>query len=166
MKNTWPISFKKKINSSIEDLWKIITKPNHLDLVHPFCKSNEVIKWNGKDSKDVLIYLNGLTFFRNFIEWNEKKGYTLLIGRKRGKKSKVVWEITNSKDSTFLKITVYPYLLNSIPKFLSYLPYKIFIGPILKNYLQSVVCGIDWYLTNKKKIPRNYFGKHIWFSKF
>ena len=63
MKNTWPISFKKRINSSAEDLWKIITKPNHLNLVHPFCKSNEVIKWNGKDSKDVLIYLNGLTFF-------------------------------------------------------------------------------------------------------
>ena len=61
MKYSWPITLKKKINSSSNDLWKLISEPEHLNLVHPFCRSNEIIVWNEKEHKDVLVYLNGLT---------------------------------------------------------------------------------------------------------
>tara|TARA_E500000331_G_scaffold338584_1_gene367933 strand:- start:443 stop:961 length:519 start_codon:yes stop_codon:yes gene_type:complete len=164
--NIWPVYYKNKIDASTGELWKIISKAEHLNLVHPFCESNEIINWNGKGSIDVLTYLNGLTYFRNFVSWNEKEGYSLFIGRKRGKKSKVIWEIIEENESTYLKITVYPYLLSSISKFFSFLPHKIFVEPLLRNYLKSVVLGINYYLTNKKPVPRNHFGKHIWFSKF
>jgi hypothetical protein len=50
------------------------------------------------------------------------------------------------------------------PKFISYLPYKLYIRPKLKNYLNSVIKGIDWYLKKKENVPRNAFGKHSWFS--
>ena len=59
-----------------------------------FCKKNDIIKWDGKGSKDVLIYLNGLTYFREFTDWNNQKGYSLLIGKKRGPKSKVIWDLS------------------------------------------------------------------------
>ena len=35
------------------------------------------------------------------------------------------------------------------PKFVSYLPYKLYIRPKLKNYLNSVIKGIDWYLKKR-----------------
>lgn len=165
-KNTWPVSLKMKIESSAENLWSLISKPANLNLIHPFCKSNKIIKWEKDNYQDVLIYLNGLTYFRDFIKWEKNKGYTLLIGRKRGQKSKVEWKITTIKKNTYLSITVHPYLLNSCPKFISFAPYYVIIKPILKKYLHSVISGINWYLINQKPVPKNHFGKHIWFSKF
>ena len=82
------ISITQKIDSSAFELWKIISKPGNLNLTHPYCKKNDIIKWNKKGSKDVLIYLNGLTYFREFTDWDNQKGYSLLIGKKRGPKSK------------------------------------------------------------------------------
>ena len=78
--NSRSISVTQKIDSSALELWKIISKPGNLNLTHPFCKKNDIIKWNGKGSKDILIYLNGLTYFRDFTDWNNQKGYSLLIG--------------------------------------------------------------------------------------
>jgi hypothetical protein len=40
----------------------------------------------------------------------------------------------------------------------------MFVKPNLKKYLESVLGGLDWYLKNKKTIPKNHFGKHKWFS--
>lgn len=166
MNKTWPISHVMRIDAPIEDLWSLITKPGNLNLFHPFCKSNEVTKWVGVGSKDVLTYLNGMTFFRDFIDWENKKGYTLLIGRKNGQKSKVEWKINSLDNEIFLSITVYPHLLNSFPRFITYLPYSLLIKPKLKKYLNSVISGINWYLVNKRPVPKNHFGKHAWFSKF
>ena len=159
------ISVTKKIDSSAQELWKIISKPGNLNLTHPFCKKNDIIKWDGKGSKDVLIYLNGLTYFREFTDWKNKIGYTLFIGKKRGPKSKVIWEINSTNNSVCLTITVYPYLLKNWPKIISWLPFVFYIKPQLENYLNSVIGGINWYLINNKPVPKNYFGKHSWFSK-
>jgi hypothetical protein len=66
------VSFSKEINSSVDNLWKLISSP----LVHPFCKKNETLVWNNKNHKDVLVYLNGLKYEREFITWNKNKGYS------------------------------------------------------------------------------------------
>ena len=137
--NSRSISFTKKIDSSAKDLWEIISKPGNLNFIHPFCKQNDIIEWNKKESKDVLVYLNGLTYFREFTEWHDQKGYSLLIGRKRGHKSKVNWEITTSNNSVYLTITVYPFLLNNWPSLFSYLPFVIYIKPQMKKYLNSYI---------------------------
>ena len=73
------VTVKKKINSNLDDLWNLISKPGHLNLVHPFCKSNYVINWPGSNSIDVLVYLNNLTFYRKFRKWDYKKGYELFV---------------------------------------------------------------------------------------
>ena len=44
MNNTWPISCKQKIESTPEKLWSLMIKPGNLNLVHPFCKTNEIIE--------------------------------------------------------------------------------------------------------------------------
>ena len=42
------LSHVMRIDAPIEDLWSLITKPGNLNLFHPFCKSNEVTKWNNE----------------------------------------------------------------------------------------------------------------------
>ena len=158
------VSYEKKISSSKKELWDLISSPEHLNLVHPFCKSNESIHWDKKKSKDVLVYLNGMVYFRDFTSWEDENGYELMIGRKRGKKSRVVWKIKSDDKSVSLKITVYPYLLSSWPRVMSLIPYKFIISPLLKSYLKSVISGINYYLINQKPVEKNHFGKHIWFS--
>ena len=162
--STHPVSYEKIISSSKKELWELISSPEHLNLVHPFCKSNESIEWDKKNSKDVLVYLNGMVYFRDFTFWDDENGYELMIGRKRGKKSRVVWKIKSDDKSVSLRITVYPYLFSNWPRIISLIPYKLIISPLLKSYLKSVIGGINYYLINKKPVEKNHFGKHIWFS--
>ena len=67
-----PITVKKRILSSKDNLWNLISKPGYLNLVHPFCKNNNVISWNSDDHTDELTYHNNLKYIRNFIKWKEK----------------------------------------------------------------------------------------------
>ena len=110
-KNSWSVKLIKRINSNKDEIWDLISSPKNLELYHPFCESNNVIKWPGKGSCDELTYLNGIKLIRNFTKWEEKKGYELLIGRKNGKKSLVKWEIIEKNDHVYLCIAVYPWFL-------------------------------------------------------
>ena len=158
------ISVSYKINTTQDLLWKFISSPNHLNYSHPFCKMNKVISWEENNHIDELIYLNNLKYIRNFINWKEKEGFTLLIGEKNKKKSKVNWKISSINKNTYLTITIYPYFLSNYPKIISALPYKLYVRPKLEKYLFSVLKGINWYLDKGEKVPRNAFGKHSWFS--
>ncbi len=160
----WKVYHEEKINASLDSLWDLISAPSNLELFHPFCKSNKIIKWPGKHSIDELIYLNGLTFIRKFRLWDKKKGYSLLIGEKDKEQSYVVWEIKKRNESIHLKITVYPYFLQNVPKIISFFPYKFIVIPALESYLKNVIGGINYYLKSKKRVPKNYFGEHKWFS--
>ena len=99
-----------------------------------------------------------------FTNWDEGKGYTLQIGGRKGKKSKVIWEISSEENNTFLSITIYPHFLANAPRFLSFLPYKLLLRPKLTSYLNSVLGGINYYLIEKEPVPKNHFGTHKWFS--
>ena len=158
------ITVTKKINSSKKEVWNHISSPAYLNLSHPFCKENKVISWKDNNRSDILIYLNGLVYIRNFTNWKENKGYTLFIGEKNKSKSKVVWKISNKNKEISLSITVFPYFMRKYPKIISHIPYLIYIKPKLINYLESVLKGIDWHLKENRSVTRNKFGKHSWFS--
>ena len=160
IKNKWKAQFELKIDATKSQIWELISSPSNLELFHPFCKSNKVIIWSGKK----LVYLNGLTYKREFYSWEKSKGYSLFIGEKEKEQSYVVWEIFDINESNYLKITVYPYILRDMPKLISYLPYKFIVIPTLESYLKSVIRGVNYYLTTKNKTPKNYFGYHKWFS--
>ena len=82
MESFWSIKCKRKINSTPEKLWNLISKPGYLNLVHPYCKESTIKSWKKNDHRDILIYLNGLKYERHFNKWEEKKGYSLMIGKK------------------------------------------------------------------------------------
>ena len=51
-------------------VWELISSPEHLNHVHPFCQSNKAINWDDDHHQDELIYLNGMHYIRSFLNWN------------------------------------------------------------------------------------------------
>ena len=158
-----PVSNSIDLDFDRQSVWKIISEPGNLNKVHPFCKSNKVVNWDEDNHEDILEYLNGVTLHRKIDKWDEGEGYELNIGRKNGRKSKVIWKISGEKKSK-LKITVYPHVFSNRSRIIYFITHALFINPGLKKYLRSVLKGYKWYLENKQPVPRNHFGKHKWFS--
>ena len=149
---------------SLENLWEIVSSPNYLNNVHPFCRENTTISWNNNHHEDKIIYLNERTYTRKFVSWRDLEGYDLWIGENNEDRSFVEWRLEKVGSGSKLTITVYPFLLSSWPKVLSFLPYFLYINIKLKSYLFSVLSGIEWYVKEKTAVPNNQFGRHSWFS--
>ena len=165
IKTNSPISVKESFDVSSDVLWKLVSAPGNLNDCHPFCESNEVIQWDEDDHMDRLVYLSGRTYIRQFLTWDEGKGYTLRIGEENGLQSFVQWEIDSiSENKSQLTITVHPYLLAGYPKIVSFLPYQLWIKPRMRRYLRSVVSGFEYVARTGEPVPRNHFGRHPWFS--
>ena len=154
------------VKSSISDVWRVISKPGHLERVHPFCYKNTVLKKQGdKILKDKLLYLNGLEYIREFQYWETHKGYDLMIGKELGKKSLVKWRISKVHDNAKLSIQIIPYRSQKIPRFIYPLVSLLLIKPQLKKYLGSVLKGVKWNVEMNQVVSKNQFGSHSWFSK-
>ena len=149
---------------SVENLWEVVSSPNYLNNVHPFCKENSIISWNNDHHEDKILYLNEKTYIRKFVSWRALKGYDLWIGDNNKDQSFVEWRLEKVGSRSRLTITVYPFLLSTWPKIFSFLPYFLYIDIKLKSYLFSVLSGIDWYIKENTPVPKNQFGKHSWFS--
>ena len=157
------ISKKLFLKHRLVDVWKVISAKESLELFHPYCLQNKVILW-GNVKVDEIVYLNGLTFVREFTSWKVNHGFELTIGKKDGKKSKVKWEIKKSGSGCLISITVWPYKSNKVHKILYPFVNVFIIRPKLRSYLGFVLKGLDFYLTNKKVVKNNQFGRHPWFS--
>jgi len=149
---------------SVENLWEIVSSPNYLNNVHPFCKENSLIQWDSDHHEDKIIYLNERTYIRRFVSWRNLEGYDLWIGDSNKNQSFVEWRLEKVGTGSKLTITVYPFLLSSWPKVFSFFPYFLYINIKLKSYLFSVLSGIKWYVKKKSPVPKNQFGRHSWFS--
>ena len=156
------ISEKIFLNQSNRVVWDTISLKNGLEFFHPFCLKNKEIRGNKKS--DELVYLNGLTYIREFTSWKPNQGFELTIGSKNGKKSKVQWQLQSSGMGCELKISVFPYKSSKISKFLYPFVNFFVIKPRLKKYLQSVLKGLKYFLDHKQKVKKNQFGEHPWFS--
>jgi hypothetical protein len=160
-----PVSKSIIIKVLPQRVWKVISKPSNLELCHPFCESNPVEKWAENESIDFVNYYNGLKYQRIFTNWIDGQGYDLLIGRKNGKKSKVIWRINKSDDlSSELKITIYPHYISEYPNLIQSFIYFFYISPMIRKYLTSVLNGFQFYIMQGKPIRKNQFGTHKWFS--
>lgn len=134
-----PVSRSIKINVPTNKVWEIIFKPGVLELCHPFCKSNPVENWAGNKSIDYVIYYSGLKYQRIFTDWIDGVGYDLVIGRRNGKKSKVIWRISNTNGSSSeLKITIFPYDISNYSKVLRTFIYLFYINPMLGKYVIGI----------------------------
>ena len=156
-----PVSKKIFLNHNPEVVWEIISSKKSLELFHPYCLKNDVINYKKKDK---LVYLNGLTYIREFSAWKPNNGFVLRIGKKDGKKSKVKWEIKALDIGCEVKISIFPYRSSKISKYFYPLVNIFIVKPKLRKYLQSVLLGLKFYLETTTKVKKNQFGKHSWFS--
>tara|TARA_B110000003_G_scaffold73479_1_gene74889 strand:+ start:11106 stop:11600 length:495 start_codon:yes stop_codon:yes gene_type:complete len=153
------------IKSINEKVWSLISTPKYLEEVHPFCKQNNILEIKDKKiKKDLLIYINGLEYVRIFKEWKNGIGYELLVGKEKGKKSRVKWLLSPSNKGTKLSISILPYVSDKI--FFLFRPFIYFfiVRPGLKKYLFSVLHGIKWVAETDTPVKKNQFGKHPWFT--
>lgn len=153
-----------KLNTEIKEVWRLFSKPSHLELFHPFCRSNKIIVWNEQNKTDELTYLNGIVYERNIYSWQKNKGFKLYIGKKEGKKSKVEWKLKSINEVVILTIEVTPYVSDKFTLKIYNLVLKFYIIPSLKKYLICVTKGIKFYLESGKIVKHNQFGSHRWFS--
>ena len=153
-----------KLNTEIKAVWELLSKPSHLELFHPFCKSNKIIIWNEQNKTDELTYLNGLVYERNIYSWKKNKGFKLYIGKKEGKKSKVEWNLKSINKVVILTIKVNPYISDKFSLSIYNLALRFYIIPSLKKYLNCVTKGIKFYLESGNMVKHNQFGLHRWFS--
>ena len=162
----WCVEQSQIIHCKRSKLWKTISSESNLELFHPFCKTNNIIIWPGDKSEDILVYLNGRTMRRKFIFWENNFGYDLFINQMGFEPSLVSWRIKDENEGSRITISVWPYLFNKGNKVFNWFPFKFFVHPSLEKYLSSVLRGLKYYLENDKKIKKNQFGLHRWFSNY
>jgi hypothetical protein len=161
----WPLAVAHPIAASADRVWVAASTPGNLEQCHPFCARNPVQAWPGQHSRDEIHYLSGWILERRFCRWIDGAGYDLEIGRRGGSSSFVSWRIMPVDDhNCILRIAVYPNALQDIPVAFRWLPHLIRLRPMLRQYLSSVVRGVDWYVIQGDSVPRNHFGSHPWFS--
>ena len=164
-KYRWPVAVRRTIAVPAPKIWEVISSPGTLPLYHPFCEKNPVFEWPGPDSFDEVHYFNGVVLARRFSDWYDDVGYDLEIGRSGGRTSFVSWRITQVKEQrSSIEIVVYPHALQHLPTVARWLPHLFWLRPHLRSYLQSVVRGLDWFITQGQPVRRNQFGSHRWFS--
>ena len=160
----WHVTKNVILNINSNDLWNIISNPSNLENFHPFCKKNPTIKWPGIDSIDQIHYYNNMIYERTFYEWTDKKGYKLEIGKKKSYKSLVYWDIKKEGKKSELSIKIIPHLLNRGKKIIYFFPFFFIVKPRLESYLNTVFKGLEYHIQTKKKVKKNQFGKHPWFT--
>ncbi len=161
----WCVKGTLQTSISCSDLWAIISSPSNLELFHPFCANNPIINWPGLNSFDQIYYYNGLILERKFVNWIDGKGYDLSIGKKNEKQSFVSWKIEENKNKAKLSVSIYPYLYNEGNKMINFFPFYLIVRPSLTNYINSVMKGLEYYIETNKKVEKNQFGTHKFFSK-
>jgi len=161
----WPVSICRTIEASPGRIWSTISTPGILEKCHPFCEKNPVHKWPGVGARDEIHYYSGWVLHREFVNWIEGVGYDLIIGRERGAKSFVSWRITEMRDEAGkLAITIYPHIFQNLPVAIRWIPYLVEIQPQLRNYLRSVLRGLELCVLTGRPVRKNQFGSHKWFS--
>ena len=161
------VNSTRKMKISASRLWEGITSNGHLAVSHPYVQHHRHEEGMCLGAKDIIVYLNGLTFERKFIAWEEEVGYSLRIGRPQGKsRSLVVWRIQSlGPNESSLSITVYPDFLRTWPLWLRWVVFRIKANKPLKNYLEAVTFGIKHWLETGTAVRRSEFPNHTWFGE-
>ena len=76
-----PVSCNIDLDFDKAKVWAIISKPENLNLTHPFCKWYISLSWVNGNHRDSLEYLNGVKLYRDFYKWDKGNGYELKIGK-------------------------------------------------------------------------------------
>ena len=153
------------IGKSADYVFSILSDAGHLEKFHPFCQQNVATSWGVDERKDVIQYHSGLRYERQFISWDEGRGFQLLLGASREKRSLVIWSLQEiDAENCKLSISVSPYPYARYPYVANWVAHKLWIEPRLESYLFSVLKGLKRFAETGKTVTENQWGSHPWFS--
>ncbi|MGB2272822.1 MAG: hypothetical protein ACPH2K_00480 [Flavicella sp.] len=156
------------IKTPILKVWKTISGASNLEMYHPFCKKNPVKKWGSKEAEDSIEYYNGHRLYRKFTDWQEGKGYALVISSRKNKIAHVIWNLkATHSESTELSIEITTYIdsaLRRYPRIFRSLFWTIYGRNTLKTYLENVVMGCKYFTETGIPVQENQFGANKMFS--
>ncbi len=161
----WPIPLSRMMAVPAERLWETITTPGILEQSHPFVDKNPAERWSGVGSRDTIYYHSGLTLDRHITHWIEGVGYDLDATDQQGRTSHVIWRIHDVDGArSTLTIAIMPYLFQRVPRPLRWFLHHLYLRPMIRRYLDSVLKGFEVYITTGQTVRRNQFGSHAVFS--
>jgi hypothetical protein len=156
------------INSDIDCVWNVISTPSILEKTHPYCKKNSVQSWDKVNSKDIILYYNGMRLNRIFTEWTEKKGYSLIIGNNKIATAIVEWNlepITLIKTKLSIDIYVFPDIaLQKYSLVLRTIIKNVYFLPYMRHYIRTVCTGFRYHIETGNLVKKNQFGFNPLFS--
>ena len=160
-----PVGGRRLIEAAAHELWHAITQPGHLVQCHPFCQDNEVQQWPGVGASDTITYYSGVHYQRDFVGWLENVGYDIEVGPPPRKTARVVWRITPLDDThSELRIEVTPYLKSAWTASRKQAYQQRYFGHVIAHYLDSVVRGVDYFVTTGQSVQKDQFGSHPLYS--
>tara|TARA_A100001035_G_C27442619_1_gene346598 strand:+ start:28 stop:531 length:504 start_codon:yes stop_codon:yes gene_type:complete len=162
-------TIRKKVTVDVNRkyLWKIISLPGQLHLFHPFCKNNEVLKWEKEKSVDFIEYYNKKVLKRRFFDWKEEIGYKLIINDLKKDIAEVHWNIFNSRKSKIdlsIEVQILDTAMKKFPNTINKIILRTYVLPKLGTYLDSVLCGVKYFSETGNKVSKNQFGYNSMFS--
>ena len=161
------ISKKITIDVNRQQLWKIISVSGQLHLFHPFCKNNEVIKWDKEKSIDFIEYYNRKLLKRKFFDREDEVGYKLIINDLKKDIAEVHWALLyprKSKIDLSIKVKILDTALKRFPNTINQIILRTYVLPKLGIYLDSVLYGIKYFSETGNKVSKNQFGYNSMFS--
>ena len=159
------VLLRREIDAPIGDVWYAISQPGHLQQCHPFCRENEVERWPGAGAVDTITYHSGLHFQRDFVDWVEGLGYDIEIGRPPDKTALVTWRLSALDSArSALAIEVTPYLRSALPADQKRSYQERSFGKSVEAYLDSVLRGVEHFVTTGTPVGKNQFGSHPIYS--
>lgn len=143
-------------------LWGLLSRPRHLELVHSFIRENPVGQWPGDRSVDRLLYHSGLTFERRFQRWIEGAGYDLTIVNLSDPASPTISEVqfrvAGAGDAASeLSITLTPVFPATVSQDEAARIMREQLGPQLDVYFPSLFDGIAYHLATGRPVRRDQF---------
>ena len=159
------IKVTRSVQSGADHLWSVISTPGYLEACHPFCARNDVQHWPGVGAADTIAYYGGRIVQRHFVAWEEGTGYDLVVTNADGaNQAAVSWRIDPEGESASrLTVTLQPHFLDQMPRALRWLTY-LGVRSRMRRYLESAVAGVVHHAETGRRVARNQFGPHPWFS--
>ena len=160
-----PVCGRRRMEATAPDIWRAISRPGYLIHYHPFCRANDVEQWPGVGARDTVTYYSGVHYQRDFIEWIDGVGYDIEVGPPPRKTARVAWRIIPIDETHCeLLIEVTPYLKSEWPESRKQGYQQRYFSQVIADYLDSVVRGVDHFVTTGQSVRQDQFGRHPLYS--
>jgi hypothetical protein len=144
------------------EVWREMQRPGHLTECHPFCQRNEPERWPGVGSRDAVHYYNGKVIHRNFLTWEEGRGYLVYVTDERERRvldaEFLVAPAPGDPRASIMTIRGSGVPSRILPDRVRRVMWQVAERALIERYFDAVIQGFEFHLTTGKTVGRSQFG--------